>query len=41
MDKQPLDGNDPLGAQGRTTPKAGIEAETVDYFDKSEAEFGR
>jgi hypothetical protein len=41
IDKKPLDGNDPLGAQGRATPNASKDAETVDYFDKSEAEFGR
>ena len=27
--------------QGRTTPKASKEDETLDYFDKSEAEYGR
>lgn len=41
IEKSVLPGHQQLGAQGRTTPLPTKEDEPLDYFDKSEAEYGR
>ena len=41
IDKQPLSGHQQPGAKGKTTPQPLKEDDPLEYFDKSEAEYGR